>query len=133
MVRSKAMNTPITWSVLAFLLVMAGCNSGSGPDSLFSRSAPPIHARVSDCLRCHNSTNSAALNPLVSNGSGTFGKHIKHVQERGIDCDRCHHDYLNAATHMNGVFDRGNPSAVLVNINIAGPAGLWAYDPGSGT
>jgi predicted CxxxxCH...CXXCH cytochrome family protein len=127
------MNTRITWSVLAFLLVIAGCNSGSGPDSLFNRSAPAPHARVSDCLRCHNSANSPTLDPLVSNGSGTFGKHIKHVQERGIDCDRCHHDYMNAPTHMNGVFDRGNPSANLVNMNIVGPAGRWAYDPGSGT
>ncbi len=126
------MNTWIKGLLTAFLLIIAGCNSGHGPDSIFNHKALP-HGTVSMCIQCHNSANSPSLDPLVTNGSGTFGKHIKHVQERGIDCERCHYNYLTAPTHMNGVFDTGNPAANLVNMNIVGPAGLWTNDTGTGT
>jgi predicted CxxxxCH...CXXCH cytochrome family protein len=63
------------------------------------------------------------MDPLVTNGTGTSGKHVRHFQERGIACERCHYNYQNAATHMNGAFDKGNPS--VVNMNIVGPSGAW--------
>jgi len=126
------MNTQIKWSMMALLLITAGCNSGQGPDSILNNK-PPLHGTVSMCTQCHNSANSPALDPLVTNGSGTFGKHIKHVQERRIDCERCHYNYLSTPTHMNGNFDTGNPTVNLVNMNIIGPAGLWTNDTGTGT
>ena len=113
----------LQWQVLAFLLVTtAGCNSSTGQDSLTKR-IPYSRAPLSDCTQCHSSANSPALDPLVTNGSGTYGKHVKHFQERRITCERCHDNYLGAATHLNGTFDKGNPA--VVNMNIVGPAGTW--------
>lgn len=126
------MKTLCNWSFLALLLIAAGCDSGPGPDSLFSNQ-PALRGPVSDCTRCHNSINSTAMDPLVSSGSGTFGKHEKHVQERRIACEQCHYNYLNAPTHMNGSFDTGNPAIDLVIMDIVGPAGLWSNDTGTGT
>jgi hypothetical protein len=126
------LKTLINWSVLAILLIAAGCDSGPGPDSLIS---PPsgIRRPASECTRCHNSVISPAMDPLVSNGSGTFGKHVKHVQERRIACERCHYRYQDAPTHMNGTFDTGNPAINLVTMDIVGPAGIWSNDTGTGT
>ncbi|MGE5174619.1 MAG: hypothetical protein ACM3MD_12405, partial [Betaproteobacteria bacterium] len=126
------MNTRVKWSMMVFLFVLAGCNSGHGPDSIFNHKTLP-HGTVSMCTQCHNSAKSPTMDPLVTNGSGTHGKHIKHVQERRIDCERCHFNYLSAPTHMSGVFDTGDPAVNLVNMNIAGPAGLWTNDTGTGT
>lgn len=117
--------------LIAALLLAAGCNSGHGRDSLFSRQTP-TNGKITDCLRCHTSANSPALDPLVSNGSGTFGKHIKHAAERKIPCERCHYGYIDRATHMNGTMDsRGTVN--VVSFNIVGPSGAWVSDTGAGT
>ncbi len=126
------MKIRIIWSALSVLLVAAGCNSEHGPDSIFDHKPLP-HGTVSMCVQCHTSANSPAMDPLVSNGSGTSGKHVKHFQERRIACERCHFNYLNALTHMNGTFDTGNPAVNVVNLNIIGGAGLWTNDTGTGT
>jgi hypothetical protein len=126
------MNTRNKLSLLALLIFFAGCDSGHGPDSILNHTIHP-HGTVSMCTQCHNSANSTALDPLATNGSGTYGKHIKHVQERRIDCERCHYNYLSAPTHLNGTFDTGNPTVNLVNMNIVGPTGLWSNDTGTGT
>ncbi len=126
------MNIRYILSVLTLLIVAAGCDSGQGPDSILNHKFRP-HGTVSTCTNCHNSTRSPAMDPLVTNGSGTYGKHIRHVQDRAIACERCHYNYLGASTHMNGVFDTGNPAVSLVNMNITGPAGLWTSDTGTGT
>jgi len=122
----------IIGSALSVLLVAAGCDSGHGPDSLFNykqlRPAP-----ISNCTTCHNSLNSPTLDPLVTNGSGTRGKHVKHYQQRAIACERCHDGYSNAATHMNGTFETGNPLVSLVSMSITGPSGSWINDVGPGT
>jgi hypothetical protein len=112
----------------SFFAFAAGCSSsGPGPDSISSH-RPHSRGPISTCTKCHNSTSSPALDPLATNGTGTNGKHVKHFQEHGIACERCHYNYQNAATHMNGTFDKGNPA--LVNMNIVGPAGAW--DPATG-
>jgi predicted CxxxxCH...CXXCH cytochrome family protein len=109
----------ILTSVFAFA---AGCHSSPGSDSISSHQ-PHSREQISACTGCHSSTNSPVLDPLVTNGTGTSGKHVKHFQEHGIACERCHYNYQNAATHQNGTFDKGNPA--LVNMNIVGPAGAW--------
>ncbi len=121
------MNARITWSVLLLLFVISGCDSHSGPDSLRGQ-ALHAHSPMPLCSQCHSSANSPDLDPLVTNGTGTFGKHIRHVQERAIACERCHYNYLNAQTHMNGGFNTGDSG--VVNLNITGPSGTW--DPVSG-
>ncbi|MDH4162301.1 MAG: hypothetical protein OEW15_06370 [Nitrospirota bacterium] len=114
------------------LLIAAGCNSGHGPDSLFARQ-PHSSEPFSECVRCHSSTNSAALDPLVTNGSGTYGRHVKHFSERQIPCERCHSGYMNTATHMNGTLDTGDPTVSLVSLSVVGPSGAWVNDTGPGT
>ncbi len=126
------MHTRYILSGLALLIVVAGCDSGHGSDSILNHKFSP-HGTVSTCTNCHNSTRSPAMDPLVTNGSGTYGKHIKHVRDRAIACERCHYNYLSAPTHMNGVFDTGNPAVNLVDMNLTGPAGLWTNDTGTGT
>ncbi len=127
------MNVFRTWISVIALLIATGCNSGSGPDSLFARRPQTPREPISDCVRCHSSANSTALDPLVSNGSGSRGKHVKHFSERQISCERCHNGYLNAATHMNGTFDTADPTVSLVSMSITGPSGAWVNDTGAGT
>ena len=128
------MKTIRSWSIIMILLVMAaGCGSGTGQDSNMGSQVSSSVA-VSACTTCHNSANSPSLDPLVTNGSGSSGKHVKHVQERGIACERCHNGYLSAQTHMNGIFDANNSLVSVVSISIAGPAGSWVKaGPGTGS
>ena len=132
--QGKAMKTIRSWSIIMILLVMAtGCGSGTGQDSNMGSQVSSSVA-VSACTTCHNSANSPSLDPLVTNGSGSSGKHVKHVQERGIACERCHNGYLSAPTHMNGTFDTNNSLVSVVSISIAGPAGSWVKaGPGTGS
>ena len=111
-------------TITAPALFTTGCDSGHGPDSLYNPKHRP-GATISSCTQCHSSAKSPSLDPLVTNGSGTYGKHIKHVQERGILCERCHDGYYPAPTHMDGTFDRGDPAVNLVNLDIVGPSGTW--------
>ncbi|NTW58114.1 MAG: hypothetical protein HGB21_01835 [Nitrospirae bacterium] len=118
------MKTCFTWSLLA-LLFAAGCDSGRGPDSLFAPKS------TSGCMTCHNST--IAPDPLVTNGSGTYGKHISHVQSGGIPCERCHYTYSQLVTHMNGTLDTGYPAVLIVYFDSTNPSGAWINDTGPGT
>lgn len=124
------MKTRFTWSLLALLFVAAGCDSGQGPDSLF---APQAATPSAGCVACHNSTSTIAPDPLVTNGSGTYGKHISHVQSGGIPCERCHYNYAQAATHMTGTIDTGNPAILIVYFDSTNPSGAWINDTGPGT
>src|SRR5512139_2745306 len=126
MMRSR----PVTYCILA-LLVLAGCNSGHGTDSLANRT--PAAVAGLDCLQCHSSSFCPALDPLVTNGSGTAGKHSRHVNDMNMSCERCHTDYYWSATHMNGTFDTGNAAVMLVGFDAVNPGGLWTNDTGTGT
>ena len=127
------MNKKCCGAIIVILLASTGCNSGHGTDSLFVKKKQLPRVPISNCTTCHNSANSPILDPLVTNGSGTRGKHIKHYQQRAIACERCHDGYLNAATHMNGAFDTGDPLVSLVSMSITGPSGSWINDAGPGT
>jgi len=115
-----------TLSLLALLFAAAGCDSGRGADSLLAPKS------TSGCVTCHNST--IAPDPLVTNGSGTYGKHISHVQSSGIPCERCHYTYSQLATHMNGTLDTGNPAILIVYFDsLNPPPAAWIGDTGPGT
>jgi hypothetical protein len=98
-------------SILAFALVAAAaCGSTPGPDAI----TVPNNISGSACLVCHGSTdpNSAIPNPLLTNGTGTYGKHLRHVGSLGFTCTTCHYQYpldINSlstpSTHMNGSVD----------------------------
>jgi hypothetical protein len=109
-------------------IVAAGCNSGHGPDSLFVTKAGG--AVSAGCVKCHNATSSIAPDPLVTNGTGTYGKHIAHVQNTGIPCEKCHYNYINSPTHMNGHLDTPDPAVLIVYFDATNPAGSWINDTG---
>jgi hypothetical protein len=118
-------------SALAILLIAVGCDSGHGPDSLF---APRTGSAASlGCVKCHNATSSIAPDPLLSNGTGTQGSHVRHVQNLGLPCERCHTSYETMATHMNGVLNTADPATLIVYFDAINSGGSWTNDTGAGT
>lgn len=83
------------------------------------------------CTSCHSGGNS--IDPLILNGSGTEGKHQKHVTERGIPCEKCHSDYTGISTHANGTLDTDNSSILITFFDSTNPAGSWTGDSGADT
>ena len=118
-------------TVLCVAVIM-GCGSDHGTDSLFSRAAG-TGTTISRCTQCHNASVSPGLDPLLTNGSGTAGKHVRHVQVRGIDCERCHNGYFSTATHMDGALDTENAAVQVVYFDFVNPSGAWINDVGPGT
>ncbi len=118
----------------AILMTMAmlavGCSSSPGPDAISSKQAPAGTPITSCTSVCHNSTSTASPDPLVTNGTGTFGKHVAHVQVIGLSCDKCHLGYFNQPTHMNGHLDTGDPAVLLVYFDSTNPTGRWINDTG---
>jgi len=114
--------------ILAVLVaVAAGCDTGTGPNSLYK------FQPATGCTACHSSATSSSLDPLVTNGSGTAGKHVRHVQVRNIPCERCHYGYYPAEIHMNGTFDTANPALTLVRFDSTNSTATWTGDTGPGT
>lgn len=116
--------------LFAVLLFAAGCGSDHGSDSLFG---PRPDAASAGCIACHNASSTIAPDHLATNGSGTAGKHLRHVQFGGIPCARCHNNYGQAATHMNTTIDTGNAAVLLVLFDTSNPTGTWQNDTGPGT
>src|SRR5512143_2292575 len=108
----------------ALLAAAAGCNSGSGTDSLYN------FEPANGCTGCHSSRVSPDLDPFVTNGTGSAGKHTRHVMAGRITCVRCHSGYLDAGTHMNQTTDTGNPAVLLVRFDATNPTGSWTNDTG---
>jgi predicted CxxxxCH...CXXCH cytochrome family protein len=120
---------------VVFLLVSVitvGCGSGSGKDSVSSQGQSG-YSTSSDCLICHSIQNNSVLDPLMTNGTGTSGKHVLHVTTRGIGCLKCHYIYKQQSTHMNGTLDTSNPPARLISFDSTNPNGQWINDSGSQT
>lgn len=120
--------------LLILLLMPAACKFGDKQDTLLSR-ATQTHTRtyLSNCTQCHSSTNYPELDPLATGGSGTSGKHLKHVSGRGIACERCHDGYMSQSAHMNGVINSGNPGINIVRFGITGTGASWTGDTGPQT
>lgn len=83
------------------------------------------------CTICHGP--GSPYDPLATNGSGTFGKHKRHVTDKGIDCLQCHNEYKNAVTHANGSLDTADPSVVLTLFDETNSGGTWTNDTGART
>jgi hypothetical protein len=113
-------------AALALVAAAYACDSGRGTDSLYDLGG-------GGCVQCHNASVAPGMDPLLTNGSGTAGKHVKHVQNRGIACETCHNGYYPLVTHMNGTFDTGNPAVGIVLFDSSNSAGTWTNDTGPGT
>ncbi len=83
------------------------------------------------CTACHYS--GSAIDPLILNGSGTGGKHLKHVTERGIPCGKCHYNYKSMSTHADGSLDADNSSILITLFDSTNPSGSWTGDTGANT
>ena len=114
-------------------ILAVGCSSSPGPDAISSKQAPAPTPITSCTSLCHNSTSTASPDPLVTNGTGTYGKHVAHVQVIGLSCDKCHLGYTDLPTHMNGHLDTGDPTIRLVFFDATNPAGQWINDTGPST
>jgi predicted CxxxxCH...CXXCH cytochrome family protein len=114
----------------AIAFTAAGCGSGTGSDNVSSPQGSGSRSALGCTEKCHNSSNAVSPDPLLTNGTGTAGKHIRHVQERGIACERCHSGYANSPTHMNGTLDTRSQTVNIVTMDIVGPKGSWV--PGAG-
>jgi hypothetical protein len=125
----KTLPTPMI-VVVALAFTLAGCSSGTGPDALTKRQAQGGSQTSSCTAKCHNGSSSISPDPLVTNGTGTYGKHIAHVQNTGIPCEKCHANYINAPTHMNGHLDTPDPAVLVVYFDATNPAGSWINDTG---
>ena len=117
-------------ALAAFACTLAGCGSGTAPDSLSSLHGAVRGPALGCTEKCHNGSDPVSPDPVATNGSGTAGKHVRHVQERGIACERCHSGYAGAPTHMNGTLDTRNPSANLIRMDITGPKSSWSAGTG---
>jgi len=112
-------------SLISIALLAAGCSYSPGPDAISTKQVTP-GPPITDCTAvCHNSTSTASPDPLVTNGTGTFGKHVAHVQVIGLACQKCHFDYYEKPTHMNGVLDTCNPAVLIVYFDSTNPNGKW--------
>lgn len=127
------MKKAFTIIVVAVVLgiLFTACDRNSGPDSISSHGA--VTPGPSSCTRvCHNAASNSP-DPLTTNGVGTAGKHVKHVTDLGIPCDRCHQSYLSNPTHMDGALDTVNPTVTIVYFDAVNPTGAWTSDTGPGT
>lgn len=106
-------------------VMIAGCGSSPGPDSLSSHK-PSTPA--SGCTAvCHNAQSTVSPDPLPN------GKHAKHVNSLGMPCERCHFNYENNALHANGTRDTATPAALIVFFDSLNPGGSWVNDTGLDT
>jgi predicted CxxxxCH...CXXCH cytochrome family protein len=113
---------------ILLLMVITGCGSSTGTDSISSHA--PINAGAfPDCLTCHSSKQ-PSFDPTLTNSTGTAGKHVTHVTKRGIACVRCHLNYTGQATHMNSTMDTPDTAVSLVSFDSANPNGRWINDTG---
>lgn len=89
---------------------------------------------ITNCtIACHAQDSVVSPDPLRTNGTGSTGKHVSHVQIRDIACQTCHSNYTSQYTHSNGNLDTGNSSVFVVSFDATNPGGLWSNDTGTGT
>ncbi len=79
----------------------------------------------SDCASCHSS--GSAEDPLDA------GTHIRHVAEMDYSCSKCHFEYENSNSHIDGNLDAGSLLVDVVVFDQMNPDGVWTVDSGTGT
>ncbi len=121
------MNTRILSLILSYssLLIMAACGPDEGPDALSERQASTTTPSALCNAVCHSASSKISPDPLQTNGSGAAGKHIIHVSTKGFYCTKCHLNYENELTHVNGQLDTGSATIPLVNFDATNPGGIW--------
>jgi len=82
-----------------------------------------------NCTTCH-SAGGGAPDPLTTGGSGTAGKHTKHVTGLGIECVSCHESYYLNPNHDNGSTET---TGLISFIATENPTANWAGDSGPQT
>lgn len=80
------------------------------------------------CEACHLLSEAASINPLLSGGSGSDGKHALHYETRRLRCEKCHMSYYYAPTHNDQTFDSGDPLVNSVFFDATNPVGFWNSD-----
>jgi len=97
---------------IAVTVSAAACGSGPGPDSISSH--PTYSGQTSNCTQlCHNGQSSISPDPLVTNGSGTAGKHVIHVSSKGVACEICHSAMLDVPAALTPVHQPPGPLRAL--------------------
>lgn len=94
---------------------------GSAPIEWYGTSAwslPP-------CVDCHLATGNDTINPVLTGGSGTEGKHQQHVGVSGFDCEKCHTGYATATSHIDGSFDGRDQTINTTGFDTTNPSGIW--------
>ncbi len=119
------MKIPIILLHTLLLVIVAGCGSSPGPDSISSHTSPAAGA-FPDCLVCHSLTN-PSLDPIALD-TVVGGSHSAHVDVNryGFACVKCHTGYSNQSTHMNGVLDTSNPTISLVFFDSTNSSGQFS-------
>ena len=119
------MKKVLTCWLVAFVtcFIAAGCNQDTlGPDSISSGTSSG--ALLTDCTTfCHAEGSTVAPDPLRTNGEGAEGKHIIHVRERGLDCEKCHLNYADQDSHFDLNLDTGILD--VINFDATNTAGNW--------
>ncbi|HAS53521.1 MAG TPA: hypothetical protein DCS42_05000 [Nitrospiraceae bacterium] len=118
----------IQMNVRAFMPVLLatavfGCGPAEGPDALTNKqvTSPPSNCNAV----CHSATSIISPDPVITNGSGSAGKHVAHVSDIGFDCEKCHLGYDSQITHMNQQPETG-PAVTLVYFDSTNPPpALW--------
>ena len=117
------MNKPLSQHLVAifiFAVTAVGCSSSPGPDAMSSGAGPGS----SLCTACH--APGSSIDPLTTNGTGAFGKHVAHVTTMGFACETCHFNYISLSTHASGTLDTTNPAVLIVYFDTAtNPTGTW--------
>ncbi len=121
------MNTPVRLlAIFVLTAVIAACGGDEGPDSISSHKSLN-GGNMPDCSECHT----GSLDPVVSNGAGSDGKHVAHVSGKGLSCVECHLNYTDSPNHMNGVMDTTDSTVNMVSFDAPNLSGQWADDTGA--
>ena len=127
---NKLKRNALRFTILILLTAIVGCSAVAGKDSLSNRDVDEYNKSTEiSCTSCHDS--GKAPDPLETGGSGSDGKHDKHVTDREYNCSKCHSDYVENAYHMDGNLDKDNTVVDLVIFDSTNPDGTWTDATGS--
>lgn len=83
---------------------------------------------------CHEA--GGTYDPLITGGTGTAGKHVVHVTDKGQACTVCHSGYYSAATHRDGTLNGKTDEIGPIGFNGLNPTATYtdaSQSAGTGT